>query len=71
MPTTKLKVWDKPNRYGSLRRKSISKGKKMVASMSRNRICMELIRQVNIHPTRFIFFPLGAGREAGRKDGIF
>jgi hypothetical protein len=40
MPTTKLKVWDKPNRYGVLCRRSINKGKKMVASMSRDRICM-------------------------------
>jgi hypothetical protein len=35
----------------------------MVATMSRNRICMEPMRRLNIHPTGFIFFSLGVGGE--------
>jgi hypothetical protein len=33
----------------------------MVATMSKNRICMEPMRQLNIHPTGFKFFPLRWG----------
>jgi hypothetical protein len=35
----------------------------MVATMSKNRICMEPMRQLNIHPTGFNFFSFEVGGE--------
>jgi hypothetical protein len=40
----------------------------MVTTMSRNRICMEPMRRLNIHPTGFTFFSFGVGWcEDGKK----
>jgi hypothetical protein len=33
----------------------------MVATMSRNRICMQPVSRLNIHPGGFIFSPFGEG----------
>jgi len=40
----------------------------MVVAMSRNRICMQRMRQFNIHSTIFFFFFIGG---KGFEDGIF
>jgi hypothetical protein len=34
----------------------------MVPTMYMNRICMQAMRQLNVHPRGFFFFSLGGGR---------
>lgn len=44
----------------------LGEAKKLVTSMSRNRICMEQMTRLDIDPRGFIIFPFGGGEGVGR-----
>ncbi len=72
MPTTKLKAWDKPNRYGVLCRRSISKCKKNGGNHVQEQnmhVANETTRRTP-NKVHLFSFGGGGGGEGGTKDGI-